>query len=80
MIRIFSTENCPKCKMLKERIRLLCESYEEWNMATPDAMTELYTNGVFTISAPILQVDDKFYTTNDLFDGNNLKDLKKILG
>ena len=29
-------------------------------------------NGVFTLSAPVLQADEKFYTTEELFSGERL--------
>lgn len=36
-------------------------------MATPAALTELRMNGVFTMAAPVLQIDNKFHTYNELF-------------
>jgi len=48
-------------------------------MSTPEALTELRINGVFTLSAPVLQADDKFYTVEELFSGEMLVDLAKIL-
>jgi hypothetical protein len=36
-------------------------------MATPAALTELRMNGVFTMSAPVLQVGSRFFTTKELF-------------
>lgn len=47
-------------------------------MATPEALTELRVNGVFTLAAPVLQADDKFYTVDDLFDGDNIKNLQAL--
>jgi hypothetical protein len=41
-------------------------------MATPAALTELRMNGVFTMSAPVLQVDNKFYTYRELFSQERL--------
>jgi hypothetical protein len=37
-------------------------------MATPAALTELRMNGVFTMSAPVLQVGSRFFTTKELFN------------
>jgi hypothetical protein len=47
-------------------------------MSTPEALTELRVNGVFTLAAPVLQADDKFYTVDDLFDGDNIKNLQSL--
>jgi hypothetical protein len=53
--------------------------FEVLDMATPKALTELRVNGVFTLAAPVLQVEDRFYTAEDLFDGDKLKDISSIL-
>ncbi len=45
-------------------------------MATPEALTELRVSGVFTLTAPVLQVGEEFFTVEDLFEGDNLKDLE----
>ncbi len=66
-ISIYSTSNCPNCKVLKESIKEMKLEFEEVDMATPESLTELRMNGVFTMAAPVLQVDDKFYTYNELF-------------
>jgi hypothetical protein len=77
-IKIYKTSNCPKCAMLTAAV----PTFESVDMTTPKALTELRINGVFSLSAPILQVNDEFYTLEDLFEGNNLKTehLSKILG
>jgi len=41
-------------------------------MTTAEALTELNMNGVFTLSAPVLQIKNKFYTHDKLFRDNNL--------
>jgi hypothetical protein len=48
-------------------------------MSTPQALTELRVNGVFTLMAPVLQADDSFYTVEDLFQGELLRDLAEFL-
>ena len=73
MYKIFTTMTCPKCKVLKNELYRRNINFVEVNMSDAESLTELYSNGIFTLSAPVLQVDDKFYTTKDLFDGENLK-------
>ncbi len=75
---IYSTKTCPKCEQLKRALADSKISFETIDMATPEALTELRINGVFTLSAPVLQIDDSFYTTEDLFDGERIKDLKAM--
>lgn len=73
---VYSTSACPRCEQLKKALAASGIKFEKMDMATPEALTELRINGVFTLSAPVLQVDDTFYTVDDLFDGERIKDLK----
>ena len=76
-VKVYTMKICPNCKILKQ---ILDESgiiYTETDMTTPEAMTELTMNNVFTLSAPVLQIHDRFYTTDDMFDGDTI-DRKKL--
>jgi len=66
-IQIYSTTNCPNCRVLKQFFETKNIQYKEINMATPAALTELRMNGVFTMSAPVLQIGSRFFTTKELF-------------
>jgi glutaredoxin len=73
--RVYSTRTCPKCEQLKRALAGKLIKFDNLDMSTPEALTELRVNGVFALSAPVLQVDDSFYTIEDLFEGDQLKDL-----
>lgn len=77
--RVYSTNSCPKCEQLKKALAKAGLSFENLDMTTPEALTELRICGVFTLSAPVLQVEEKFYTVEDLFQGERLLDLAAIL-
>lgn len=79
-ITIYTLKNCPNCEMLKALLKRENIEFKQLNMNTPQTMTELSTNNVFTMSAPVLQIDNKFYTTkelltNGIIDKNILKNL-----
>ncbi|MDD1736295.1 MAG: glutaredoxin family protein [Methanothrix sp.] len=76
---VYSTPSCPRCEQLKAALEKAGVSFENHDMSTPEALTELRINGVFTLSAPVLQADEKFYTTEELFSGESLVDLTGIL-
>jgi len=76
---VYTTKTCPRCEQLKSEMRRRGIEFEVLDMATPEALTELRVNGVFTLSAPVLQVDDRFYTLEDLFEGDSIKDLGSVL-
>jgi len=76
---VYTTKACPKCQQLKAALQKGGIAFSEEDMSTPQALTELRVNGVFTLSAPVLQVEESFYTVEDLFTGEALGDLKVIL-
>jgi glutaredoxin len=78
-LTVYSTSTCPRCEQLKAALKKAGLSYENQDMSTPEALTELRVNGVFTLMAPVLQADDSFYTVEELFEGELLRDLSSIL-
>ena len=74
---VYSTKICTNCQLLKQILKNSRIRYNEKDMSTPKAMTELTMNNVFTMSAPVLKVRDKFYTTNELFTGSTI-DRQKV--
>lgn len=66
--KVYSTKSCPKCEQLKAALVKAGIEFENIDMGTPEALTELRINGVFALSAPVLQVADNFYTIDDLFN------------
>jgi glutaredoxin len=73
-IIIYTTDVCPKCKILKNYFQSKNVAYEEMNMGTPAALTELAINNIFTNVAPVLQVDDQFLTHAEIFSGNTVNE------
>ena len=75
---VYSTETCPRCEQLKKILKGWGVQFKNVNMATPEALTELRVNGVFTLSAPVLQAGDNFYTVEDLFEGDAINDMEAM--
>lgn len=71
---IYTTDVCPKCKILKGFFESRNIAYEEADMTTPAALTELAVNNIFTNVAPVLQIDSKFLTYREIFEGNAVKE------
>jgi len=83
-IRVYTTKLCPDCKKVKEFLAAEGEAFEEVDISTAEALTELRMNGVFTLVAPVLQIGSVFVTHNDLFINGvlrkeRIKDLMKPL-
>ena len=75
-INIYSTSNCPNCRVLKQLLEKKNIQFNEVDMSTPAALTELRMNGVFAMSAPVLQIGGRFYTTKELFSDNRIDNNK----
>jgi glutaredoxin len=71
---IYTTPNCPNCKLLKSFLEKLGIAYEEKSLLDLDVQTELIMMDVFTMSAPILKVGKRILTFKELFDGNKLNE------
>jgi glutaredoxin 3 len=76
-INVYTTNICPNCKTLKQILGDSGIAYNEIDMTTPAAMTELTMNNVFTMSAPVLQIQNRFYTTENIVNGDTI-DRKKV--
>jgi glutaredoxin len=70
---IYTTKTCPKCEMLKRALKESGVVFKTTDMSTPEALTELRVNGVFTLTAPVLQIDEEFLTHEELFNGMEVK-------
>ena len=78
-IIVYTTERCPKCNKLKKFLEANSVPFEVADMSTPEALTELRFNGVFTVTAPVLQINSEFHTHEELFLGEEVNS-EKILG
>jgi len=83
-ISVYSTKLCSNCKMLKQLLEQENIQYKDIDMATPIGLTELRINSIFTMSAPVLQIDNKFYTTKelcvqDIIDKQDIIDQDKVI-
>lgn len=72
---VYATADCPRCEQVKRVLAGWGVEFETVDMATAEALTELRVNGVFTLSAPVLMAGEEFYTIEELFDGDAIRDL-----
>lgn len=79
-IVVFSTTVCPKCKRLKQYMKDQGIPFSEMDMQSAEGRTELVFAGVFALEAPVLQVGSAYYTTRQIFTGNEIaEDFKQLL-
>jgi glutaredoxin len=70
---VYTTKNCPRCEILKNWLKNKKVKFQEKNLEDSDVMSELILKDVYSFSSPILQIDSKFLTSDELFEGNKLK-------
>jgi len=69
---VFSTKKCPNCEILKKWLKNHKMRFKEKDMESPEVMSELIMKDVYSLSTPVLQVNDKYLLPNDMFKENKL--------
>lgn len=69
---VYTLDHCPNCELLKGFLKKGCFNYSERDLSSAESLTELRMNGVFVNEAPVLQKQDDFYTSADLFPAGKL--------
>jgi glutaredoxin len=64
---VYTLEFCPNCELLKEFLSGRGIPFVVRDLSTAESLTELRVNGVFVNEAPVLQNDDRFLTSEELF-------------
>lgn len=72
LLIVYTLEHCPNCELLKGYLKKTGYPYAERDLSTAESLTELRVNGVFVNEAPVLQKQDDFYTSADLFPAGKL--------
>lgn len=75
---VYTTADCPRCEQVKKVLEGWGVEFETVDMSTAEALTELRVNGVFTLSAPVLMAGDDFYTVEELFEGDIIRNLEAM--
>lgn len=71
---VYTTEVCPKCQRLKTYLQAQGIQFKIMDMQSPEGLAELRFNGCFALEAPVLQIDEEFYTTGQIFQGTELSE------
>lgn len=70
---------CSGCEQLKSLLKEKNIPFKDFDMSTPEGLTELRFNQCFALQAPVLQVGKTFYEYKQLFQGNLEENVNKIL-
>lgn len=68
---VYSLPLCPRCETLKQKLGNMGLEYEERSMDSAESKVDIIIAlGAVPMSAPVLRVGDKFFTVDELFDGD----------
>jgi glutaredoxin len=68
---LYSSKNCPRCKALKKWLRRNNISFTERSLDETDVMTELVMRNLTVLSAPAIEVDNRVFLSDQIFDEHN---------
>lgn len=71
---VYTLEFCPNCDTLKQFLKQKTAPYQERDLSTAESLTELRINGIFVNEAPVLQQEDRFLTSSDMFAAGTLQE------
>ena len=60
-IIVYSTKQCPKCKLLKSNLNKANIEYKEKDIEDTDVAVELTMRNIAVLSAPMLEVDGMIF-------------------
>jgi glutaredoxin len=69
---VYSLEYCPNCEILKTFLKKSGHAFSERDLSSAESLTELRVNGIFVNEAPVLQSNEDFHTSADLFPSGKL--------
>jgi len=70
-LTVYTSKSCPRCKALKKWLRKNKLSFTEKNLDNTEVMASLVMRNIFVLSAPGLEVGDRVFLSDQIFQENN---------
>lgn len=74
MIIEYRKEFCPMCDRVYDELSKRNIIFETRDLDESESIAELYSDGVFPKSAPVLKIGDEYFYDDTLFNGDDLSD------
>jgi glutaredoxin len=68
---LYSSKNCPRCKALKRWLIQYKVTFIEKSLDDTDVMTELVMRNLTVLSAPALEINNRVFLLDQIFDEHN---------
>ncbi|MHC1627411.1 MAG: glutaredoxin family protein [Candidatus Nezhaarchaeales archaeon] len=80
-IKLYVSPQCPRCEVLKKALNEMGVKYDVLDISESDVMADLVMRDIFLTETPALEVGDRFFYAEDLFNGDKLliNKLREIL-
>jgi glutaredoxin len=79
-IMVYTLPNCPNCEKVKALLNEMYVSFGVISMEIPEVVADLRYNGCFEVVAPIIQLDDKYYTYDEFIAGKSKEENEMAMG
>jgi arsenate reductase-like glutaredoxin family protein len=73
-VRVYTTPRCTRCAQLKRWLRSRGIEFKELDLSDTGVAAELIMRDIFTLSSPILRVDEEFLGPDEMFKGGRLNE------
>ena len=73
IVVLYKTPDCPRCRLVAAHLERLRIDFETRDMSNPAILTDLRCEGVFTLAAPVLQVEGHYFTEDRLFESGKMQ-------
>lgn len=70
---LYKTPDCSRCRLVAAHLERLRIDFETRDMSQAKVMTDLRCEGVFTLAAPVLQVEGHYFTEDRLFESGKMQ-------
>jgi len=79
---LYKTLDCPRCRLVAAHLERLRIDVETRDMSQAEVLTDLRCEGVFTLAAPVLQVDGHYFTEDRLFQDGKMQTafIEEVIG
>lgn len=79
-IHLYTINNCEKCLIMKDYLKLIGIPYEEIKFLDINSLSNTLKDKLYVINAPVLSINDTYYDEPCLFEGDIIRyDLTELL-
>ena len=71
-VKLYVSPQCPRCEVLKKALNEMGVKYDVLDISESDVMADLVMRDIFLTETPALELGNRFFYAEDLFNGDKL--------